>query len=98
MTSKRIVTTAEMIAVLGISKARLNEMARQGKIPRGPGPNQWDVDAAQAAVGRNLDLRQVSPARGEAAPKTIGRRQADSALTGQNSPQGSPARGSLAAA
>jgi len=56
-------TTSEACRALNISKVRLNELARKGKAPRGPKPNQWDIDAIRAALGRNLDGRQVSPAQ-----------------------------------
>ena len=103
MNPGRIVTTAEMTAALNISKVRLNELARKGKVPRGPGPNQWDFDAVQAAVGRNLDTTHASPARGEAPAGTVGRRPTDPAPARQEvqvsqSLPDTPARGSLAAA
>ena len=58
-------TTAQAVKILNISKVRLNELARKGKIPRGPGPNQWDIDAIRKATGNNLDIRQASRVRGD---------------------------------
>ena len=48
-------TTPEITAALGISKARLNELARQGRIPRGAKRGDWDLAAVRAALGRNID-------------------------------------------
>jgi hypothetical protein len=100
MNPGRIVTTAEMTAALKISKVRLNELARKGKVPRGPGPNQWDFDAVQSAVGRNLDTTHASPARGEVPAGSVGRRPTDreTVMPAAQSLSDSPARGSLAAA
>jgi hypothetical protein len=66
-----IATTPQMTKALGISKVRLCELARKGKIPKA-GKNQWDVEAVQKAVGRNLSGFQTSPARGDVPPKSIG--------------------------
>ena len=71
-----LATTAQIIADLGISKVRLHELARAGKIPRG-GRNQWDLEAVRAAIGRNLDVRQASPARGDIPAGTVGRKHSD---------------------
>jgi hypothetical protein len=86
-------TTAQAVTALHVSKVRLNELARKGKIPRGPKPNRWDIEACARALGRNLDVRQASPARGDVAPKSIGR--AGQTLSGRDGGDDLP-RGSLA--
>jgi hypothetical protein len=48
-------TTPEITAALGISKVRLNELARKGKIPRGAKRGEWDLDAVRQALARNMD-------------------------------------------
>jgi hypothetical protein len=95
-------TTAEACAALRISKVRLNELARKSKLPRGPRPNQWDIEACRRALGRNLDVHQVSPARGEVPTGSIGRkgpapsaRQASAPLGGDTLPRGSLAHAQL---
>ena len=70
------VSTPELAAAFGISRQRVNELGRKGKITREP-DGRWDVDKVRAALGRNLDIRQMSPARGEAPPQTVGRRPTD---------------------
>jgi hypothetical protein len=45
MSSGIIVTTAEMTAALGVSKVRLNELARKGKIQRLPLPGRVPINA-----------------------------------------------------
>lgn len=58
-----ISTTVQACASLSVSKVRLNELARKGKIPRGPGPDQWDIEAIRAAMSENLDPRQPNALR-----------------------------------
>jgi hypothetical protein len=96
-------TTAETCRALRIGKVRLNELARKGKITRGPKANQWDINACKRALGRNLDVYQASPARGDVPPKSTGRKgQTLAAARSAGSQQqrhgeeGSPPRGSLA--
>jgi hypothetical protein len=91
-------TTAEATAILGISKVRLNELARLGKVPRGPGPNQWDLDAIHQALEDNLDVHQASPARGDVAAGSVGMRPAEalpSERIGSMLPRGSQAHAQL---
>lgn len=91
-------TTAEATAALRISKVRLNELARKGKLPRGPKANQWDIAACARALGRNLDIRQASPARGEVPAGSIGRKAPGSAFSrtgGENVPRGTLAHAQL---
>jgi hypothetical protein len=80
-----MVTTPQMTKALGISKVRLCELARKGKIPKA-GKNQWDVEAVQKAVGRNLSGFQTSPARGETPPKSIGNHKPATERSGAQRP------------
>jgi hypothetical protein len=54
--------TSELAARLSISRQRVNELGRLGKITREP-DGRWDPAKVAAALGRNLDGRQASPAR-----------------------------------
>ena len=67
-------TTAQACMALRISKIRLNELARKGKLPRGPRANQWDIEACRAALEANLDIKQPSPARGDVPRGSVGRK------------------------
>jgi hypothetical protein len=60
-------TTAETCRALHIGKVRLNELARKGKIRRGPKANQWDIDACKRALGRSVGQKKSLPARDRAA-------------------------------
>ena len=55
-------TSTQLAAALGISRQRVNELGRKGKIHREADGN-WDPAKVAAALGRNLDLHHVSPAR-----------------------------------
>lgn len=94
-------STPALAAALGISRQRVNELGRKGKITREPN-GEWNPDKVRAALGRNLDIRQASPARGEAEPKTIGRRPSDPPISGRPPIQtprrdaSSPEKGTLA--
>jgi hypothetical protein len=100
-----IATTAQMTgpgSILGISRVRLAELARQGKIPRGPKRGEWDVEAVKQALGENLSRRQASKARGEttaraAAPVPAAHQAPAAAHRGRSEPEG-PARDTLAQA
>jgi len=59
------VSTVELAAILGISRQRVNEFGRQGKITREP-DGKWDAAKVAAALGKSLDGRQASPARDRA--------------------------------
>ena len=87
-------TTAQACIALRFNKARLNELARKGKIPRGPRPNQWDIDACRVALGRNLDIHQASPARGDMPKGSIG--QKGQTVTSRSRETEGVQRGSLA--
>jgi hypothetical protein len=88
-------TTAQACIALRFNKARLNELARKGKIPRGPRPNQWDIDACRVALGRNLDIHQASPARGDVPAKSIGQK-GQTAAPAFAPPSGGTQRGTIA--
>jgi len=49
---------------LGISRERVYQLTRDGKIAREP-DGQFDLDAVRAALKRNLDIRQAAPSRGD---------------------------------
>ncbi|MEN6606915.1 MAG: hypothetical protein ABFD60_06700 [Bryobacteraceae bacterium] len=59
------VGTSELATMLGISRQRVNELGRQGKISREP-DGKWNPDKVRAALGKSLDGRQQSPARDRA--------------------------------
>jgi hypothetical protein len=50
------VTTPGITAALGISGVRLNQLAREGRIPRGAKRGEWDLDAVRQAMARNIDV------------------------------------------
>jgi hypothetical protein len=50
------VTTPGITAALGISGVRLNQLAREGRIPRGAKRWEWDLDAVRQAIARNIDV------------------------------------------
>jgi hypothetical protein len=94
-----IVTTAQATEILGISKVRLNELARQGKIPRGQKQNQCDLEAVQAALGSNLDPRwprRPSPACGGAPTGSLGRRSNEPPWPSAAAAPRPPEKGTLA--
>ena len=66
MSADHLATTTQITAELGISRARLNELARKGKVSK-VRRGRWNVAAVRLALGRNLDSRQASPARDSAA-------------------------------
>ena len=49
-------TTPGTTAALGISGVRLNQLAREGRIPRGAKRGEWDLDAVRQAMARNIDV------------------------------------------
>jgi hypothetical protein len=51
------VKTAELAKMLGISRQRVNELSRKGKLTRGA-DGKWDPDGARAELGRTLDDQQ----------------------------------------
>jgi len=55
-------TSSELAAALGISRQRVNELGRKGKIQR-EADGRWDAGKVAAALGRNLDQHHTSPAR-----------------------------------
>ena len=89
-------TTPEITAALGISKARLNELARQGRIPRGAKRGDWDLAAVRAALGRNIDALHKERQAAAAVPTPI--RPAAPAFDQPPPPAMDVPRGSLAAA
>ena len=68
------VSTTKLAAELGISRQRVNELARKGKIKREPDGN-WDSDKVKTALGKTLDIHQVTPSLGgkPKSPNTGGR-------------------------
>jgi hypothetical protein len=94
--------TSELAARLGISRQRVNELGRLGKITREP-DGKWDPAKVAAALGKNLDGRQQSPARERvvemkardravAAPHKVGagggRKAKDGSATEEHPPEG----------
>jgi hypothetical protein len=51
------VKTAELARILGISRQRVNELSRKGKLTRGT-DGGWDPDKARAELGRTLEDQQ----------------------------------------
>ena len=51
------VKTAELARILGISRQRVNELSRKGKLTRGA-DGRWDPDKARAELGRTLEDQQ----------------------------------------
>jgi phage terminase Nu1 subunit (DNA packaging protein) len=91
-----IVSTPQLEQALGITRQRINELARKGKIPRGD-RGKWDLEAVRRALGNNLDTRQVSPARGEAPPQTVGKRHSDPGFAMPRVPRSdTPVKGTIA--
>lgn len=80
--------TRDLAKALGVSVTRVNELGRKGKISREP-DGQWDLAKVRAQLGRNLDIRQTSPARGDAAPE-VSRRPS------MGRPEEAPQKGTLA--
>jgi hypothetical protein len=66
-------STTQLAATLGISRQRVNELGRLGKIHREKDGN-WDAAKVSVALGRNLDTRQAAPSRGEEMPRNKGGR------------------------
>ena len=58
------ISTVPLAAALGISRQRVNELARKGKIPR-EADGKWDLAKVQKALGRNLDIHQKAPSLGQ---------------------------------
>ena len=77
------IRTGELAKRLGVSRQRVNDLAREGKLTRDP-DGLWDLDKARAELSRTLDGQQkvkaqlggVPPAatraRSEAAPEGAG--------------------------
>ena len=59
MAGKRTIGTQELAGILGISRQRINELGRKGKIERET-DGKWDVAKVREALGRNLDGSQPS--------------------------------------
>jgi hypothetical protein len=68
------IKTHQLAELLGISRQRVNELGRIGKLTREP-DGTWDPGKARLALGRNLDHRQPSPSAAaiKKASKDIGR-------------------------
>jgi hypothetical protein len=66
-------TTTQLAAALKISRQRVNELGRLGKIHREK-DGGWDPAKVNLALGANLDIHQVSRARGETTPPNRGGR------------------------
>jgi hypothetical protein len=66
-----ILTTKQLADELGISVSRINEMGREGKIPR-EANGRWDLAKVRASVEGNLDTHKASPARGDPPPASRG--------------------------
>jgi hypothetical protein len=56
--------TGKLAAEIGITRQRINELGRKGKIKREPDGN-WDLAKVKAALGNNLDTHQAAPSLGE---------------------------------
>ena len=54
------ISTAQLAAILGISRQRINELGRKGKISREPN-GQWNLVKVHEALRNNLDVRQITP-------------------------------------
>jgi hypothetical protein len=61
------VGTSQLAAQLGISRQRINELARKGKVQR-ERDGRWDPEKVKAALGRNLDIHQKAPSLTETTP------------------------------
>jgi hypothetical protein len=65
---------SELARELGISRERVYQLNRSGKIAR-ISPGKFDLDAVRAALKQNLDSRRPAPSRGEqrkpAGPVTV---------------------------
>ncbi len=59
----------ELARVLGISRERVYQLTRSGKISREK-DGKYDVAAVRSALRSNLDTRQNAPSRGEKRPST----------------------------
>lgn len=83
-------STSELAALLGISRQRVNELGRAGKITREADGN-WNPDRVARDLGRNLDGAQKSPARERATPPEhgVGQRR-------EEAPREHPPKGTLA--
>jgi hypothetical protein len=66
-------STTQLAAGLGISRQRVNELGRLGKIHREK-DGGWDAAKVSVSLGRNLDTRQAAPSRGEEMPRNKGGR------------------------
>jgi phage terminase Nu1 subunit (DNA packaging protein) len=53
-------STGELAKALGISRQRINQLGRQGKITREP-DGGWNQASVERELGRNLDHRQARP-------------------------------------
>jgi chromatin segregation and condensation protein Rec8/ScpA/Scc1 (kleisin family) len=56
------IRTTELARLLGISRQRVNELARMGKISRRP-DGLWDAGRVRSELGRTLDNQQQKRAR-----------------------------------
>jgi phage terminase Nu1 subunit (DNA packaging protein) len=55
-------SSSALAAELGISRQRVNELGRKGKIQRNP-DGTWDLAKVRADLGHSIDGSQKSPAR-----------------------------------
>jgi hypothetical protein len=74
----RTIGVSELARILGISRERVYQLEREGKIAREP-DGKFDLDKVRADLNRNLDIRQKSPARGDR-PASIGGDEATNPL------------------
>lgn len=72
------VGSTELAKILGISRQRVNELGRLGKITRNA-DNSWDVETVARQLGRNLNQQQQAKAR-VPIPSTSRTRQEEAAL------------------
>lgn len=69
-----IVSTGQLARLLGISRQRVNELGRKGKITREP-DGRWNVAEVRATLAVSLDARQISPAKADAGSARVGKRR-----------------------
>lgn len=72
------ISTIQLAALLGISRQRVNELARKGKIQR-EADRRWNLSRVRTALKQNLDGRQAAPSLGKTSNKgTASLRSTDS--------------------